>query len=69
MTSGRESLDSTRDEEGAYPDANERTHNRRSGKALVCFLFIMLGIVWFLRNLRARSAPPDTDVGKAVTFR
>ena len=67
MISGRESLDSTRDEEGAYP--HERTPNRRNGKAFVCFLFIMLGIVWFLRNLRARSAPPEIDVGKADVFR
>ena len=69
MTSDRESFDSTRDEEGAYPDANDRIRNRRNGKAFVCFLFIMLGIVWFLRNLRARSAPPDIDVGKADVFR
>ena len=69
MTSGRESFDLTRNEEGAYPVANERTRNRRNGKAFVCFLFIMLGIVWFLRNLRARSTPPDIDVGKADVFR
>ena len=69
MTSDRESFDSTRDEERAYPDTNEHTHNRRNGKALVCFLFITLGIVWFLRNLRARSAPPDIDLGEAVAFK
>ncbi|KAF9653211.1 hypothetical protein BDM02DRAFT_3108403 [Thelephora ganbajun] len=69
MTLSRESSDSTHDEEGAYPDANGRVHNRRNGRAFVCSLFVMLGVVWFLNNLRARSAPPDPDIGKTDTLR
>ena len=69
MTFGRESLGSTRDEESAYPHTNEHARSRRNGKAFVCFLLFMLGIVWFLRNLRARTAPPDIDAGKIGTFK
>ena len=68
MTSGMvTSVGPARDEEGAYSDTNEHPRNRRNGKAFVFFLLIMLGIVWFLRNSRARSAPPDP--GKIATFK
>jgi hypothetical protein len=66
MFPGGESLDLADDEEHARPELNGHARN---GRALVSFLFVSLGIIWFLSGLRARSAPPGADAGKADTFR
>ena len=67
--SGSESLDSADDEERARPDANGRAHNHCTGRAPRPLLFVSRTIIWFLNSLRAHSAPPGADAGKADTFR
>ena len=51
-----------------FPGINEHTHNRRNGGLSSVFLFLVVGIIWFLGNLHIRSRPSDPRVGKTGTL-